>query len=128
MGFSFKRLAMSLGAAALFALVPTAAQADPIVQFSVEGMFNVGTVPGASLSNGGATVNVGNTSLSYGGVSLTFDLGDPQYASGGGYQIANVSFGTLSLDSLDPNGELTREKYREYDGLGLTLNFKQLLP
>ena len=123
----FKRLAASVAVAVLLTFVPTA-QADPIVEFSVDGMFNVGTHDSASLSNGGSTVNVGTTSLSFSGVALTFDLGQPEYASSGGIQVANVSFGTLSLASDDPNGEMTREKKRAYDGIGLTLNFTQVLP
>lgn len=134
--------------------VAGAAGAAPIVEFSTSGSFSVGTMrPGVygvadndaagdlvtptsagSLTAGDAWLGVGDASsvntflvFHHAGTQL-FDLGSVANRQADGSYVSDVSFGYFSLESTDPNGSLTREKYREFDGAEFTLNVRQNQP
>ena len=135
--------------------VPGVASADPMVQFSTGGGFDLGTLAGksgvsASVYNAPGTIAGINVTLGEGDAALgvgdptlgvnTFlvfhhapannpiDLGAAQYYTPQGFQVAPVTFGYFTLHSTDPNGANSREKYREFGGASFTLDVTQYLP
>lgn len=137
----FKSWAVPVAAAFLMVAGAGVASADPIVGFLATGQFDVGTAnsyPGTlvqATSDGAGNSSIGfgdtklgiNTFIDYHAQAVTLDLGQPQY-KGRTQRSANVDFGYFTFRSTDPNGSLTKEKYREIDGAQFTLTLTQLLP
>ena len=132
------------------------AGAAPIVEFSTSGSFSVGTMrPGVSVADndaagdmvtptsegpltaGDAWLGVGdddddtpiNTFLVFHHADIqSFDLAGAPKRQADGLSVREVSFGYFTLESTDPNGSLTSEKYRAFDGAQFTLSVTQYQP
>jgi hypothetical protein len=115
------------------------AGADPILTFSTSGNFELGSLYSkrgiaASVTDGGTRLGIGdqtlgiNTFLVYHAQQYAFDLGTSSYDQGDASFSRDLNFGYFTLESTDPNGTLTREKYREFDGAQFTLSVNQITP
>lgn len=136
----FGGLATRFVAVVVFGLGAGTAGADPILQFETFGRFALGTLYDdsnmlASVTDGGTRLGIGdaasgviNTFLVYHAQQYDFDLGSPQFAQPDGSFQRDLTFGYFTLESTDPNGELTYEKYRQFDGAQFTLSVKQISP
>lgn len=113
------------------------AHADPIATFSTSGAFGLGTLTGnpditASVTDGGTRLGIGdpdsgiNTFLVYHAQQYTLDLGAAAQVDG--WSRSSLTFGYFTLESTDPNGSLTYEKYREFDGAEFRLTVNQISP
>jgi hypothetical protein len=118
------------------ALLGSVASADPILSFSTSGAFNVGTLePGmvGTVSDGGTRLGIGdasgvNTFLVYHGQNYSFDFGASENVRPDGSYFRELTFGYFTLESTDPNQDLTAEKYRVFDGAEFTLSVNQTAP